>query len=102
MPDRVGRSPTSDHSPEVRSIPGFAEFAEAFCRGFNAHKGGITDDDGEAFMRHLMVEYEKWQGKRVDRQNELRQAVEKLLALPDARIIGKWTTHTFAREVLGA
>lgn len=43
----------------VRRIDGFAEFAEAFCAGFIACREGLTDDDGEAYMRGLMAAYEQ-------------------------------------------
>lgn len=53
-----------EQSNGVRSLPGFAEFAEAFCAGFIACREGLTDDDGEEYIRGLMAAYESSGGQR--------------------------------------
>lgn len=55
----------ADVGQAVRALPGFSDFAEAFCAGFNARRDGLTDTDGEEFMRGLMTAYERSGSQRV-------------------------------------
>lgn len=65
----MGRAdiPENHKASSTRNLPGFADFVEAFCKGFNACRDGLSDSDGEEFMRGLMVAYENTGSRRAQR-----------------------------------
>jgi hypothetical protein len=66
--------PVSEHSPqEPRIVKGFADFAEPFCAGWNAHRAH-GDADPETFTKALMEAFENSGSQRAFRVFEAMQA----------------------------